>query len=252
MPIHDWTHVEAGIYHDFHQTWILEIKRALNAGVLPSDYYALAEQSAGGPVPDVLTLRGSDDLPSESQVGGSAIALATAPPQVRYHSRVEEEAIYANLADRISVRHRSGHDVVAMIELVSPGNKNSRHGLGRFVQKATELLRNGVHLLVIDPFPPGPRDPNGIHKAIWEQIKDEEFLMPPDKRLTLASYLAGIRPEAFVELVAVGDRLTDMPIFLSLDEYVPVPLEGTYARAWEAVPSYWQEVVAGQRRHSSN
>ena len=48
MPIHDWTRVDAGIFHDFHHTWITEIKRVLNSGLLPPDYYALAEQIAGG------------------------------------------------------------------------------------------------------------------------------------------------------------------------------------------------------------
>ena len=31
MPIHDWTRVPAGIFHDFHHGWIEEAKRALNA-----------------------------------------------------------------------------------------------------------------------------------------------------------------------------------------------------------------------------
>jgi len=53
MPIHDWTRVDAGIFHDFHHEWISSIKRALNAGLLPPDCYALAEQIAGGLLPDV-------------------------------------------------------------------------------------------------------------------------------------------------------------------------------------------------------
>ncbi len=32
MPLHDWTRVSAGIYHDFHQDWTIEIRRALNGG----------------------------------------------------------------------------------------------------------------------------------------------------------------------------------------------------------------------------
>lgn len=55
MPMHDWTRVEAGIYHDFHHEWISAIKRALNER-LPGSYYALAEQQAAGFGPDVLTL----------------------------------------------------------------------------------------------------------------------------------------------------------------------------------------------------
>lgn len=54
MPIHDWTRVDAGIFHHFHHGWITEIARALNRGLLPPEYYALAEQRAAGFGPDVL------------------------------------------------------------------------------------------------------------------------------------------------------------------------------------------------------
>ena len=47
MPIHDWTRVDAGLFHAFHQDWIGVLARALNAGVLPPDYFALREQSDG-------------------------------------------------------------------------------------------------------------------------------------------------------------------------------------------------------------
>ncbi len=62
MPIHDWTRVSAGTFHDFHTAWIAELRRALNGGVLPEGYYAMAEQVANQVIPDVLTLQdlGSD------------------------------------------------------------------------------------------------------------------------------------------------------------------------------------------------
>ena len=56
MPAHDWTRVDAGLFHDFHQSWTIALRNALNAGVLPPDYFALVEQSIRGPIPDVLTL----------------------------------------------------------------------------------------------------------------------------------------------------------------------------------------------------
>ena len=56
MAVHDWRRVEAGIFHDFHHSWIEEIARALNRGLLPPEYYALREQYAAGFGPDVLTL----------------------------------------------------------------------------------------------------------------------------------------------------------------------------------------------------
>ena len=56
MPLHEWTRVDAGILHDFHVTWIPEIKKVLNGGLLPEGVYALAEQHAGRAVADLLTL----------------------------------------------------------------------------------------------------------------------------------------------------------------------------------------------------
>jgi hypothetical protein len=53
MPVHDWTRVEAGIFHAFHQNWIVALSAALNEGILPDDYYALPEQYAAGFGPDV-------------------------------------------------------------------------------------------------------------------------------------------------------------------------------------------------------
>jgi hypothetical protein len=55
MPVHDWTRVDAGIFHVFHHRWISAISDALNQGILPPDYYALPEQHAAGFGPDVLT-----------------------------------------------------------------------------------------------------------------------------------------------------------------------------------------------------
>ena len=49
MPIHDWTRVSAGTWHDFHMAWIAELRNALNDGLLPADYDAQAEQIAGPP-----------------------------------------------------------------------------------------------------------------------------------------------------------------------------------------------------------
>ena len=61
MPIHDWTRVDAGIFHAFHQQWIISLSNALNSGLLPEDFYALPEQFAAGFGPDVLTLQGSGE-----------------------------------------------------------------------------------------------------------------------------------------------------------------------------------------------
>ncbi len=90
-----------------------------------------------------------------------------------------------------------------------------------FVEKTSNLIVQGVHLLVIDLFPPSKRDPQGIHKAIWDEFVEEDFELPADKPLTLASYDAGPPPTAYVEPIAVGDALPDMPLFLKPESTSP-------------------------------
>ena len=247
MPIHDWTRVSAGIFHHFHQAWILSISRALNAGLLPPDYYALAEQIAGGLAPDVLTLesvrrepaRADGDESTARDAGGRGVALAASPPKVRFTATVETQA-YARKRSRIAIRHASGDQVVAILEIVSPGNKATRHALRSFVEKAVELLDAGIHVLLVDLFPPGPRDPQGIHAAVWSEIEGDDFQLPPEQPLTLVAYSSGDVKQAFIEPVAAGTALPDMPLFLEPNLYVPVPLEATYNDAFDAVPERWQ------------
>jgi Protein of unknown function (DUF4058) len=256
MPVHDWTRVFAGIFHDFHREWISTIKHALNNGLLPKGYYALGEQIAGGPIPDVLTLqRPVEPRPSVSDhtangngrsglvQGGSVIALAERRPKTRYQFKNESHR-YAAKANAITIRHVSEHDVVAVIEIVSPGNKSGSDALQKFISKAHELLSAGVHLVVIDLFPPGKRDPSGIHPLIWDD--DNQFEFDPAKPLTIASYVAALSMEAFVENFAVGDSIPETPIFLDPDLWVELPLNQTYATAFAAVPEYWRDVIEGR------
>jgi hypothetical protein len=237
MPIHDWTRAEDGDFHHFHQRWISALTDALNGGGLPPGFMALAEQVTGRPIPDVVTLqfgtRGGDS-------GGIAVAPAPAPSArvVRKIERIN----YAKRADRVVIRPGRGR-VVAIIEIVSPGNKSSRNAIRTFVEKAADILNQGVHLVVVDLFPPTPRDPQGLHKVIWDEFNDEPFDFLPDKPLTVASYVGGDSPTAYVESVGVGDRLPAIPLFLTENDWVPCPLGPTYDQAWAVFPAMLKEIV---------
>jgi hypothetical protein len=241
MPIHDWTRVEPGDFHDFHQGWIIEIRNALNGGLLPPGYMAMVEQITGRPIPDVVALQTRGPVGSR---GG--LAVKDAPPTARVVARFEK-VIYAKRASRVVIRHGRGR-VVAIIEILSPGNKDSRNAFGAFVKKAADVLNQGVNLFIVDLFPPTPRDPHGIHNAICDEVYGEgSFEAPPGKPLTVASYLAAEVPSAYVEPVGVGDPLPSLPIFLSEEEYVPAPLEATYSRAWAVYPALLKELVETPR-----
>jgi hypothetical protein len=247
MPIHDWTRVPDGIFHHFHHAWIEEIQRALNAGLLPDDYYALSEQHAAGFGPDVLTLQGGNSngagtAEPRTQPRSGGIGLLLAPPRAPLAGETEGE-FYRRKQTTVTVRHVSGDRVVAMVEVVSPGNKSTRHGLRSFVEKAAELLDQRIHLLILDLLPPGRRDPHGIHAAIWEEFAGQEATGPPAKPLTLAAYETVLTVKAYVAQVAVGDTLPEMPLFLEPGAHVPVPLEATYAAAVAVVPRRWRRVL---------
>jgi len=242
MPIHDWTLVPAGIYHAFHHAWIQSLSNALNGGLLPRDYYALPEQQAAGFGPDVLTLQAgpTDDTPGPRSSATSTTLVAR--PVTRFTAE-SDAAFYRRKKSSVVIRHVSGDEIVAMIEIVSPGNKAGRRAFQEFVEKVHEFLEARIHLLIIDPFPPGPRDPDGVHAVIWDEEEGHPFRLPEDKPLTLVAYACGLVTRAFIEPVAVGDALPDMPLFLEREGYVNVPLESTYQTAFAVQPRRWRTIL---------
>lgn len=231
MPIHDWTRVPAGGYHTFHQMWTAEIVGALNLGLLPREFGAYTDLRVEGWEPDVIAIQSG-----ESTIPGG-LAVAEAPPRVRQVARMESEAVaYARKANRITIRRGFGL-VVAIIEIVSPGNKNSVHAARSFVAKGVEFLSRGVSLVVVDPFPPTPRDPDGLPRRIWEELTGELLAPGPDDQpLTVASFDALDGPTAYVDPLALGGPWPDAPLFLGPGRYINLPLERTYQAAWVKVP----------------
>lgn len=253
MPAHDWTRTNAGTFHAFHLAWIAEIQRALNRGLLPHGYYALAEQVAGEIIPDVLTLQEQDapgfspePFSSDGGGGSTMLAVADAPPRVSVVDSISEMDRLTARQRHLVIRHTTGDRIVALIEIVSPGNKERRVALEAFIDKAAAALEAGYHLLILDLLPPGPLDPRGMHGALWKEVSGREYEPPAGKPLTLAAYAAGALLRCYVEPLAAGDALVDMPLFLDAAHYVNVPLEQTYGAAWEGVPQRWQRVIEGR------
>src|SRR4051812_20062993 len=98
MPIHDWTRVNAGTWHDFHLGWIAAMQVAFNGRLLPPDsFYAQVERSAN-----------PADLPSGDSV-----------------SEAELTDYYASIRRTLVIRCVSDDSAVAKLETVSPGNKSA-------------------------------------------------------------------------------------------------------------------------------
>jgi len=235
MPMHNWKRVKSGVYHNFHFRWIAAIMDRLNAGLLPAGYFAMAEQIIGQPETEVVAL---ETFAAPTRRGGGEGSVATVPVRSQARFVVQyppETQRYARKTHRVVVRHELGR-VVAVVELVSPGNKDRLHSLRTFVDKCVDLLDQQANLLIICPFPPGAHDAGGIHQAISAVYSDESFELPADKPLTFVSYQVSPLLTAYVEPIAVGDPLPDMPLFLCDDQGTNVPLEETYQATWRVLP----------------
>jgi len=242
MPMNDWTRVEAGIFHAFHHHWTSAISHTLNSGLLPGEYYALPEQVAGAGTPDVFTLQFANPSSEPSSDHGT-VTTVLSRPQTRFVVETENE-VYRRKKNSIVIRHISGHRIVALIEIISPNNKSSLYAFQSLVTKACDFIERRVHLLLIDPFAPGPRDPNGIHAAVWQNIEGSLFVLPPDKPLTMVAYECDQLTRAYIDPIAVGDTLPTMPVFLEPGFWVPLALETTYQATFTLLPRHLRETLA--------
>ena len=246
MPMHNWTQVEAGIFHGFHGLWIAALNNQLNAGLLPAGFYAYPEQHAGRFVADLIMLHAPappDAPPLPTATTG--LAVAEAPPKVRHKSELSPSARARRRT--LAIRHVSGHRLVAVIEIVSPANKDRDEHVSELAGKIDGFLSAGVHVLLLDPFSPGPHDPRGIDVMIREFYGSPESspVITSDEPLVAVSYRASLPIEAYLEQFAVGMKIPDMPLFFQADRYINAPLEESYMSAFEGVPPIWREAVGG-------
>jgi hypothetical protein len=62
----------------------------------------------------------------------------------------------------VAVRHLTGDQIIALVEIVSPVNESTKNAIDQMVKKAAEFLDRGIHLFILDLFPTGRNDPLGI------------------------------------------------------------------------------------------
>ena len=175
VPLHDWTRVSAGKWHDMHLAWTGALRTELNEGALPDPFFALAEPVTGfritsdgeeGPLlpehwrrePDMLAAVGRSATADHAAGNGTAhfakpsvgVAAAEAPSRFALFERITR----ANVRRRVTVRHPDGDRVVAIVEFASPGNRDAFPKVFHFARTVAAALEAGVHCVLIEPFPP--------------------------------------------------------------------------------------------------
>src|SRR5258707_7132687 len=110
MPIHNWSRVSDGMFHWFHQTWIVAIAQWLNKGRVPEGFYAIGEVYANEVEPVVLAVE--DRPPEDGRANGRSphgfgVAFLESPPATRFTWEAETESYLAK-KDLIAVRSARG------------------------------------------------------------------------------------------------------------------------------------------------
>jgi hypothetical protein len=227
MQQHDWT--DRPGWEGMHTFWMTEIARALRAD-LPLGYRAVIGSSplvavgAFAVKPDIAVTNGSVHTPA-------TVAPATTPePDV--------EVAVTTLEEDVSVQVERDGRLVAVVELVSPRNKERPTAREQYAARYLSDLRSGVHLLLVDVH----RRPLGFSfpQLVAESLEQE---LPAPPAPSAVSYRGGAPAATGGRMLAVwqhplviGKPLARMPLALTLDVAVMIDLEGTYSRA--AIDSY--------------
>jgi len=128
----------------------------------------------------------------------------------------------------------AGPTLVAAIELVSPSNKDRPDTRRAFAVKCASYLIQGISLIVVDVV--SNRHAN-LHDELVRLLADgDAFLFPATPFLYAAAYRPIRRGQqdqhdVWLNALAVGQPLPELPLALNGELCVPIDLEGTYAEA---------------------
>jgi Protein of unknown function (DUF4058) len=235
MPLLDHFHPPVSLrkpWESFHSRWIAAIADELNR-TLPPRYSAEIQIRLGRNVEaDVaeVELGFTESGPGGTADGSVAVAAATwAPPAVT-------ATMPAVFPDSLVVEVRDTADsyrVVAVVELVSPGNKHRPENRRAFSAKSASYLQAGIGLVVVDIVSDARFN---LHDEFMETLGQESARMATGNALYVAAYRPTRRDESnWIDVWAfplgVGQPLPTVPLALRATATVPLDLEVTYSDA---------------------
>jgi hypothetical protein len=236
MPLFDHFHPPLYPHHhweSFHSNWATRIADGIQA-VLPPEYQVEEHTHAGpGFEIDVATYD-RDTPPDEADGAGAVLATRVAPV---YAPPAPDATMPAAFPDTFEIRvfnTTAGLTLVAVVELVSPGNKDRPAERRAFATKCASYLAQGVSLIVVDIIT--NRHAN-LHNEVMRLMEADAALDFPDG---VSLYAAAYRPvrrgekeevDLWLRRLAVGDPLPTLPLRLSGELFVPVDFEAAYVEA---------------------
>jgi hypothetical protein len=235
MTLHHWPNPRVP-WRSFHNHWIVRLVEYLNQGVLPKNFQARPTELIIGIEPDILLLQDADTAKPHPSASRSALAEATLIATLPAPADLPFVGVYSSY---------DTSRLVAVIELVSPGNKDRPEARHAFTEKLLFLLHEGVHVMVIDVI---SLPATSIRETVLQRLRlaghlDYENGSSMDEKLWLSSYcsLPAADPQPHLQVkewaypTAVSQPLPSLPLFLHTDQlWVSVDLQQTYSATIEA------------------
>jgi hypothetical protein len=237
MPLRDHFHPpwsEEDLWEGFHSAWVNTMVRHLNGSLLPRRFRARPNIHLGPFVEaDVATFDRDQETeqfaplpPTAEPVHGETTAVWTPP------AAVQTLDIEFPAQDVFEVRihdERRGMRLVAVVELVSPGNKDRSETRHAFAAKCAGYLQEQVSVVVVDVVT--ARHAN-LHRELLEMFgRIPSETAAPDlyavsyrNRKTQGKWHLDLWPCALV----VGGSLPSVPLWLDRQLAVQLDLENSY------------------------
>ena len=236
MPLHDHFRPPVNDTHSWdevHGGWPMEIVRTL-VTILPAGYRAAPKVHLGSPYEvDIATYDLDSRLSGTATDGGGAATLtakvATLSPTLTIEVDLADD-------DEYEVRvydTEYGRTLVAAIEIVSPSNKDRPRSRTMFACKVAALLQQGVCVTLVDLV--SVRSAN-LYAELLDLLVGTDPNLAPTPPAMYAVTLRARKPpkrrallDAWFYPMAVGQSLPTLPIWLTPESHVMLPLETSYA-----------------------
>jgi hypothetical protein len=223
VPLRDHFHppVEnVASWEEVHGAWPATIAYRLNA-TLPTQYRCGVKVHVGMLVEvDIATFeRDIATEPHDEATNGTGHSWESESPTLLLES---EELAPPEYEVRVYDSTRAQR-LVAVVELVSPGNKDRPETRRAFIAKCLSYLSQGIGLIVVDVVT--ERTANLHDELVRWMGLGQPYLFPPDARIYSVSY----RPRRGVE--PGGQPLPSLPLLLRGGPEVPIDLEAAYTEA---------------------
>jgi hypothetical protein len=202
--------------------------RLLNAGVLPSGYYAVPFVDRDGPIEiDVATLHNTEPANPKSDTGGPQ---PWSPGEPQLSVAVEWPATDEV---RVEVLTDDGDPrLAAAVELVSPRNKDRAKAREAFAAKCVGYLQHGCGVVVVDAVTTRHAD---MHAEILSLLEVDTGVAGPGGLVAVSYQSLGREADgqlqAWPVALEVGRALPTLPLWLNGERAVRLDLEASYTAA---------------------